>query len=71
MISPFAHQQSDLQDSETLTNDRLMQALDTLNQRYGWGTVKVSTQGEYKEWQMLKECKSPSYTTCWDKMPVT
>ena len=50
-------------------NDRLMQALDTLNQRYGRGTVKVSTQGAHQGWQMLQERKSPNYTTCWEEMP--
>lgn len=49
---------------------RLMQALDTLNQRYGRGTVKVSTQGAYKDWQMLQESKSPNYTTSWEHVPV-
>lgn len=45
-----------------------MQALDTLNQRYGRGTVKVSTQGADQGWQMLQERKSPNYTTCWEEV---
>lgn len=44
-----------------------MQALDTLNQRYGRGTVKVSTQGADQGWQMLQERKSPNYT-CWEEV---
>ena len=47
-----------------------MQALDTLNERYGRGTVKVSTQGAFRGWQMLQERKSPNYTTAWDELPV-
>jgi DNA polymerase V len=47
-----------------------MQALDKLNQRYERGTVKVSTKGAFKEWQMLQERKSPNYTTAWDEVPV-
>lgn len=44
-ISPVTHRQGELLESETTTNSRLMLALDSLNQRYGCGPVKVSTQG--------------------------
>lgn len=47
-----------------------MNALDGLNQRFGRGTVKVSIQGAYKEWQMKQERKSPNYTTDWDEVPI-
>ena len=30
--------------------DKLMLALDALNQRYGHGTMKVSTQEAYQDW---------------------
>ncbi|MFM6965842.1 MAG: DUF4113 domain-containing protein [Rhodoferax sp.] len=44
-------------------------ALDTLNERFGRGTVKVSTQGAFPVWQMLQERKSPNYTTSWAEVP--
>ena len=69
-ISPATHWQGDLLEPETTNNARLMRALDTLNQRFGRGTVKVSTQGAYRDWQMLQERKSPNYTTAWDEVPV-
>jgi DNA polymerase V len=69
-ISPITRRQADLLEPETTSNASLMQALDSLNQRYGRGTVKVSTQGAFKEWQMLQERKSPNYTTAWDEVPV-
>lgn len=69
-ISPVTHRQGDLLEPETTSNSRLMLALDTLNQRYGRGTVKVSTQGAFKDWQMRQERRSPNYTTCWDEVPV-
>ncbi|MFY8041674.1 MAG: DUF4113 domain-containing protein [Rhodoferax sp.] len=47
-----------------------MQALDTLNKRYGRGAVKISTQGAYKDWQMRQERKSPNYSTRWADVPV-
>ena len=69
-ISPVTHRQGDLLEPQTTSNSRLMLAMDTLNQRYGRGTVKVSTQGAFKDWQMLQERKSPNYTTSWDELPV-
>ncbi|MBD8051114.1 Y-family DNA polymerase [Limnohabitans radicicola] len=68
-ISPVTHRQGDLLEPETTSNSRLMVALDSLNQRYGRGTVKVSTQGSYMAWQMKQERMSPSYTTNWDELP--
>jgi len=46
-----------------------MQTLDGLNQKYGRGTVKVSTQGAHKQWHMRQERKSPNYTTVWNDIP--
>ena len=69
-ISPVTHRQGDLLEPETTSNSRLMLALDSLNQRYGRGTVKVSTQGAFKDWQMRQERRSPNYTTDWDEVPV-
>jgi DNA polymerase V len=69
-ISPVTRRQGDLLEPETTSNAQLMQALDKLNQRYGRGTVKVSTQGAFKGWQMRQERKSPNYTTAWDEVPL-
>ncbi len=69
-ISPVTRRQADMLEPETTSNANLMQALDSLNQRYGRGTVKVSTQGAFKGWQMLQERKSPNYTTAWDEVPM-
>jgi len=62
-ISPVSQYQSDWLEPKQATDNRLMDALDALNSRYGRGTVKVSTQGAFSEWQMKQERKSPSYTT--------
>jgi DNA polymerase V len=69
-ITPVSQRQGDLLEPTTTSNARLMTALDGLNKRYGRGTVKVSTQGAYKQWQMKQERKSPSYTTDWYSIPV-
>jgi DNA polymerase V len=62
-ITPVSQYQSDWLEPKQATDTRLMDALDALNTRYGRGTVKVSTQGAFKEWQMKQERKSPNYTT--------
>lgn len=69
-ISPVTRQQGDLLETAPAGNQRLMQALDMLNKRYGRGAVKISTQGAYKDWQMRQERKSPCYSTRWDEVPV-
>ena len=70
-ISPVTHHQADwIEPDMLISNDKLMQALDGLNQRFGRGAVTVSTQGAYKEWQMRQERKSPNYTTCWEDVPL-
>lgn len=69
-ISPQTQYQADWLEPPQATDTRLMDALDGLNQRFGRGTVKVSTQGAYQAWQMKQERKSPNYTTCWDEVPI-
>lgn len=68
-ISPVTHSQGDLLEMAAPENHKLMHALDTLNARYGRGSVKVSTQGGHKGWQMKQERKSPNYTTSWTDVP--
>lgn len=68
-ITPVTQYQTDWLEPPQATDARLMAALDDLNQRYGRGTVKVSTQGAYPAWQMKQERKSPNYTTDWHALP--
>lgn len=68
-ISPAGCYQTDWLEPAQATDTRLMNTLDKLNQRYGRGTVKVSTQGAHKGWQMRQERKSPDYTTDWLAIP--
>lgn len=68
-ISPVGQYQSDWLEPAQATDTKLMEALDGLNKKFGRGTVKVSTQGAHKGWQMRQERKSPSYTTDWESIP--
>ncbi len=69
-ITPVGQYQADWLEPPHATHTPLMAALDALNQRFGRGTVKASTQGAYRAWQMKQERKSPNYTTCWDEVPI-
>ena len=69
-ISPVSVVQSDWLEPTKTADTKLMQAIDGLNTRYGRGTVRVSTGGMHKYWQMKQERKSPNYTTDWDSTPM-
>jgi DNA polymerase V len=67
----------DLGDSDTseelADKTRLMTALDTINHRFGKGTMKMASaglDGERRVWSMKQERRTPSYTTNWDDIPV-
>lgn len=52
---------------------RLMSALDTLNGRYGKGTVHIASTGAsepVRGWTMRQERRTPQYTTRWEDVPV-
>ncbi len=51
-------------------SERLMAAIDQLNQRYGRGAVRVGTIWPGgRVWQMKREMLSPSYTSSWRELP--
>ena len=47
----------------------LMLAMDSLNRRFGKGTIKLSQDGSKRSWAMRQDQKSPDYTTNWDDLP--
>jgi DNA polymerase V len=52
---------------------RLMSALDTINKRYGRGTMKMASaglDGERRVWSMRQERRTPAYTTNWADIPI-
>ena len=52
---------------------RLMSALDSINQRFGKGTMKMASaglEGDRRVWSMKQERRTPAYTTCWADIPV-
>ncbi len=55
--------------SQTESDDQLMSALDSLNQKWGRGTLIYGGSGLEKKWDMRRQLKSPSYTTNWNELP--
>jgi DNA polymerase V len=55
---------------------RLMNAMDTLNRRFGRDAVRIgsatvaSSQQPTRSWAIKQERRTPRYTTRWDEMPI-
>ena len=64
--------QADFFSAPTLGNDRLMAAVDAINQRFGSGTVGLGASGwrSRPQWGMRQQRLSPRFTTCWEDLPV-
>lgn len=62
----------DLEDEPGRGKERLMVAMDSVNDRYGRGTVSVASSGgrTSKAWTMRRDRKTPEYTTRWEDVLV-
>lgn len=63
----------DFEEEDQRDRTKLMVTLDTLNVRYGKGTVHSASTGgtsQSKSWGMKQERRTPQYTTRWEDMPV-
>jgi DNA polymerase V len=60
--------QSDLFMSDK-SNPALMKCLDTINNRYGQGTLKLGSEGQSEDWQMKRDFLSPHFTSDWKDIP--
>jgi DNA polymerase V len=53
--------------------ERLMSAMDLLNERFGRSTVHVASTGldrSVKQWAMKQERRTPAYTTRWEEVAL-
>jgi len=65
-ISTNQHIQTSLFDTiDREKHNRLMAAMDKINNKYGRGTVKIAAQGAGRKWKLRQEKVSPKYTTSW------
>jgi DNA polymerase V len=70
----------DLEGDNEPERIQLMSALDTLNQRFGRGTVAIASAGgsgksasatkDQRIWAMKQQRRTPQYTTSWADVPV-
>ena len=51
-------------------DERLMSVIDSLNRRYGSGTIRFASEGVRQDWKMRSDLRSPRYTTHWDELLV-
>ncbi len=75
-LQPNTSEQLSLQlgSEEPETRTRLMQALDSINQRHGRGTLHLAsagTAGKHRTWMMKQERRTPGYTTRWEGLVTT
>jgi DNA polymerase V len=52
-------------------NDRLMTALDAVNERFGKDTLTLASAGIARTWAMRANLVTPRYTTRWNELPIT
>lgn len=60
--------QTDMFVKETPSDYKLMNVLDSINQRFGKGVARFATEGFDKQWVMNSNKKTPAYTTRWDSV---
>ena len=70
-ITPNSKRQEDLfSEAEPDGESKLMSVLDRVNQRFGRGVIRISSQDAGEDWSMRQERKSPAYTTSWQEIPL-
>ena len=70
-LVPASQVQADLFDGKDRTRSKqLMAALDSINERFGLGTLQYASSGIAKEWKATFNRRSPAFTTNWDELPV-
>jgi DNA polymerase V len=55
--------------TECPDNIELMDCYESINKRFGNGTLQVASEGFDKKWAMKREMLSPRYTTAWHHIP--
>ena len=51
-------------------DEKLMAVIDSLNRRYGTGTIRFASEGMRQDWKMRTDMRSPRYTSRWDELLV-
>ena len=67
-LSPRSQHTQDLFAAQPKQTERLMHTLDSINQRWGQGTLQPARLAKYSEWTMRRDLLSKAYTTRWDQV---
>jgi DNA polymerase V len=69
LVSENELQMSLFHEEHKVEDSRLSKAMDVINSKYGKNKVKLATVGNReKEWALIKEHRSPRFTTQWDEL---
>jgi DNA polymerase V len=60
----------EIDPADTETSQSRLQALDTINERYGNKTLHYAAEDLSQAWQPRQQLRSPRYTTNWQELPV-
>jgi DNA polymerase V len=69
-LRPKSLRQLSLWEPDEEHSEALMQTMDSINARFGRGTLQFAVAGLKKPWAMRSGMRSPRYTTCWSELPV-
>ncbi|MDR8057669.1 Y-family DNA polymerase [Burkholderia cenocepacia] len=69
-LTDRAVEQADLFAGPAPRRERLMAALDAVNDRFGRGTLRVGNVEGHQAWHMSQNAKTPNYTTEWEGLPT-
>jgi DNA polymerase V len=70
-LIPASRTQTDLFDrQDRARSKKLMAALDSINNRFGSGTLHYASDGTTKAWRTQFHRRSPAYTTDWNELPM-
>jgi DNA polymerase V len=75
MISDIVHQKNAPLDffAPCYLDDKrkiIMDKVDSVNRRWGSGTLRYAASGMEQKWSMRREFLTPRYTTCWQELPL-
>ena len=69
-LSAKKHQQLDLfHTGQSAKTNKLMAAMDKINQRHGKNSIYIAAEGVRQKWAMRQAYRSPAYTSQWDELP--
>lgn len=59
-----------LDEDKTMHADKLMDAMDAINKKFGKSSIHLAATGFKAPWKMRANLCSPAYTTRWDELPL-